>query len=106
MLAPSAARTAPVLRAVPAGGEAIPAIGLGSWMTFDVGPGEARHARGEVLRAFFEAGGRFVDSSPMYGESESLIGEEYARIGRPRGLFASTKVWTVGGLAGDRKSVV
>ena len=103
VLAPAAARAAPLVRAIPASGEAIPAIGLGTWITFDVGPGEARHGRGEVLRAFFEAGGRLVDSSPMYGESESLIGEEYARIGRPRGLFAATKVWTVGGLAGRRQ---
>jgi aryl-alcohol dehydrogenase-like predicted oxidoreductase len=84
-------------------GERLPAIGLGTWITFDVGPGEARRARGEVLRAFFEAGGRLVDSSPMYGESEALIGEEYARIGRPAGLFSATKVWIVGALAGRRQ---
>jgi len=89
-------------RAVPATGERIPAVGLGTWLTFDVGPGAARHARGEVLRAFLAGGGRMVDSSPMYGESESLIGEEYARIGRP-GMFSATKVWTVGELAGRRQ---
>lgn len=94
---------APLERTVPSSGERIPAIGLGTWITFDVAPGSERHARGEVLRAFFAAGGGLVDSSPMYGESESLIGEEYARIGRPAGLFAATKVWTVGGLAGRRQ---
>ena len=90
-------------RTIPASGETLPRVGLGTWITFDVGPGEARHARGEVLRAFFEHGGRLVDSSPMYGESESLIGEEYARIGHPAGLFSATKVWTVGALSGRRQ---
>jgi aryl-alcohol dehydrogenase-like predicted oxidoreductase len=97
------ARAARLERTIPASGERLPAIGLGTWITFDVGPGEERHARGEVLRAFFQAGGRMVDSSPMYGESESLVGEECARIGRPAGLFSATKVWTVGGLAGRRQ---
>jgi len=96
-------RAAAIERPVPATGERLPAVGLGTWITFDVGRGEARHARGEVLRAFLAGGGRMVDSSPMYGESESLIGEEYARIGRPPGMFAATKVWTVGGLAGKRQ---
>jgi aryl-alcohol dehydrogenase-like predicted oxidoreductase len=103
MLAALPARTAGMERLVPSTGERLPAVGLGTWITFDVGPGNARHARGEVLRAFFQAGGRLVDSSPMYGESESLIGEEYARIGKPAGLFSATKVWTVGGLAGRRQ---
>jgi aryl-alcohol dehydrogenase-like predicted oxidoreductase len=96
-------RAAALERAIPASGEKIAAVGLGTWITFDVGPGAERRARGEVLRAFFESGGRLVDSSPMYGEAESLIGEEYARIGRPAGLFSATKVWTVGALAGRRQ---
>ena len=94
---------APFERAIPASGERIPAVGLGTWITFDVAPGSERRARGEVLRAFFESGGRLVDSSPMYGEAEGLIGEEYARIGKPAGLFSATKVWTVGQLAGRRQ---
>jgi aryl-alcohol dehydrogenase-like predicted oxidoreductase len=96
-------RAAGLERAIPASGERLPAIGLGTWLTFDVGPGVERHARGEVLREFFQSGGRMVDSSPMYGDSEALIGEEYVRIGRPSGLFSATKVWTVGGLAGRRQ---
>ena len=97
------ARGSGLERAVPATGERIPTVGLGTWLTFDVGPGAERHARGNVLRAFLAGGGRLVDSSPMYGESESLIGEEYGRIGRPAGMFSATKVWTVGGLAGRRQ---
>ena len=94
---------APLARAIPSSGEALPPVGLGTWITFDVGRGPERQARGEVLRAFFEGGGRLVDSSPMYGEAESLVGEEYARIGKPSRLFSATKVWTVGGLSGRRQ---
>jgi aryl-alcohol dehydrogenase-like predicted oxidoreductase len=94
---------AAIARPVPSSGETLPVIGLGTWITFDVGAGEARSARGEILRAFLAAGGRLVDSSPMYGEAEETIGAEYARIGRPAGLFSATKVWTVGDLPGRRQ---
>jgi len=97
------ARSAALERPIPSSGERIPGVGLGTWITFDVGPGSERHARGEVLRAFFQEGGRLVDSSPMYGASEDMIGEELARIGRPAALFAASKVWTVGALAGRRQ---
>jgi diketogulonate reductase-like aldo/keto reductase len=96
------AQTAPTTRPIPSTGERLPAVGLGTWLTFDVGSGEG-NARGEVLRAFFAAGGRLVDSSPMYGASEEVIGAQYARIGKPAALFSATKVWTVGGLAGRRQ---
>jgi aryl-alcohol dehydrogenase-like predicted oxidoreductase len=94
---------APLERIVASTGVRLPAVGLGTWITFDVRREDERHARGEVLKAFFAAGGRLVDSSPMYGDSEGTIGEEYARIGRPAGLFSATKVWTVGALAGRRQ---
>jgi len=103
LLAAPALRAATEPRKIPASGEDLPRVGLGTWITFDVAPGAERHARGEVLRAFFETGGRLVDSSPMYGQAEALIGEEYARIGKPRALFSATKVWTVGGLSGRRQ---
>jgi diketogulonate reductase-like aldo/keto reductase len=103
LLGAAPVRSAALERAIPSSGERLPAVGLGTWITFDVGPGSERHARGEVLRAFFEAGGRLVDSSPMYGASEDMIGEELARIGRPATLFAASKVWTVGALAGRRQ---
>ncbi len=103
-LLPVAAAAEPATRPVPSSGERIPAVGLGTWLTFDVGADAAqRRVRGDVLRAFLERGGRLVDSSPMYGASEEVIGEQYARIGRPPGLFAATKVWTVGAAAGRRQ---
>jgi diketogulonate reductase-like aldo/keto reductase len=91
-------------RAVPASGERIPVVGLGTWITFDVGGAEspARHARGEILKAFLAAGGRLVDSSPMYGSSEAVIGAELARLASAA-LFSATKVWTLGELAGRRQ---
>jgi len=98
----SAAPEAALARAIPASGERLPAVGLGTWITFDVTDAPSRQARGEVLRAFFAAGGRLVDSSPMYGASEETIGTELAR-GAPAALFAASKVWTVGALAGRRQ---
>ncbi len=96
-LAQGAAHT----RAIPSTGERLPAVGLGTWITFDVGADAAARApRSQVLRAFFEAGGRLVDSSPMYGRSEEFIGAELPRAAP---VFAATKVWTVGGLAGRRQ---
>jgi len=91
-------------RAVAASGEKIPVVGLGTWITFDVGGADSpqRRARGAILQAFFASGGRLVDSSPMYGSSEEVIGAEFARSPAAP-LFAATKVWTVGGLAGRRQ---
>ena len=91
-------------RPVPVSGERIPVIGLGTWLTFDVGgsASPARRVRGEVLKAFFAAGGRLVDSSPMYGSSEEVLGAELSAQPQPQ-LFSATKVWTVGGLAGRRQ---
>jgi len=92
-----------LLRSVPSSGERLPAVGLGTWLTFDVTDAPGREARAAILRAFFESGGRLVDSSPMYGSSEETIGAALDRIGRPPALFAATKVWTVGGLTGRRQ---
>ena len=92
-------RAAPTLaRTIPSSAEALPAIGLGTWITFDVTDPRERAVRGEVLRAFFDAGGRLVDSSPMYGSSEETLGAAMPQNAKP--LFAATKVWTVGSLAG------
>ena len=92
------------MRKIPKTGEAIPAIGLGSWQTFDVGDAAGeRSAQREVLKLFADAGGRLVDSSPMYGESESVIGDLAAELGITRKLFLATKVWTSGREAGIRQ---
>lgn len=85
-------------RAIPSSGEKLPAIGMGTWITFDVGADRAARAvRAEVLRRFFAAGGKLVDSSPMYMSSEEVLGATMP-AGAP--LFAATKVWIIGSLAG------
>jgi diketogulonate reductase-like aldo/keto reductase len=74
--------------------EALPLVGLGSWITFNVGDDRvARDACTEVMRAFFAAGGRMIDSSPMYGSSQEVIGDGLAQLGMPATLFAADKVW-------------
>jgi diketogulonate reductase-like aldo/keto reductase len=100
----AAPRSAAIERPIPASGERIPVVGLGTWITFDVGAADspARRVRGDILRAFLAAGGRLVDSSPMYGTSEAVIGAELAR-GGSQAPFSATKVWTVGALPGRRQ---
>lgn len=91
----------PAARAIPSSGEAVPRVGLGSWITFNVGNDRvARDASAEVMRAFFLAGGRLIDSSPMYGSSQEVIGYGLKKFGRPANLFAADKVWIADGAAG------
>lgn len=101
-LAAAAQATGPILqRSIPSSGEAIPAIGLGTWITFNVGNDpRARAQCTDVVRAFFADGGRLIDSSPMYGSSQPVIGEALARLGLPRALFSAEKVWTGSGARG------
>ena len=74
---------------------------MGTWQTFDVGDDPAVKNRLEkVLQVFFENGGSLIDSSPMYGRSEAVVGELLARTGRQKEVFAATKVWTDGRSAG------
>lgn len=84
-------------RAIPSSGELLPLIGMGTWLTFDAGrSATARERLRPVLQTFFDRGGRLIDSSPMYGTSETVIGELLPRItGRPP-LFAASKVWIPG----------
>jgi len=91
------------LRTVPKTGEAIPAVGLGTWQVFDVATDAKEKAQAEeTLKAFVELGGRVIDSSPMYGSSESVTGELAAALGVGAKLFVATKVWTSGRQAGIR----
>jgi len=88
-------------RPIPSSGEALPLVGLGSWITFNVGDdAAARDSCAEVMRAFFEAGGRLIDSSPMYGSSQDVIGYGLHRLGPPPQLFAADKVWISSGSKG------
>jgi diketogulonate reductase-like aldo/keto reductase len=99
---PAAAAAEPLLaKPIPSTGEPIPAVGLGSWITFNVGDDPAaRDECAEVMRAFFAAGGTVIDSSPMYGSSQEVIGHGLARLGPPAGLFSADKVWIGSGARG------
>jgi diketogulonate reductase-like aldo/keto reductase len=84
-------------RTIPSSGESIPMIGLGTWQAFDVGPAPAeRQPLEEVLALFAKLGGRMVDSSPMYGRAEQVIGEIATKLDLQEALFLATKVWTTG----------
>src|ERR687895_509120 len=75
-----------------------PAVGLGTWITFNVGDDPVlRDDCAAVMAAFFAAGGRVIDSSPMYGSSQPVIGYGLNKLGRPSGLFSADKVWTSSG---------
>jgi diketogulonate reductase-like aldo/keto reductase len=87
----------PIRRAIPSSGESLPVIGMGTWQTFDVGEDPDIKAQlAEVMRVFFQNGGRLIDSSPMYGRSEAVVGELLATTGNQAAVFAATKVWTDG----------
>ncbi len=91
---PALAATA-LEKAIPSTGERLPVIGMGSWITFNVGNSNSlRTGRVQVLKTFFEAGGAIIDSSPMYGSSEEVIGTCLGRIAGRHPLFSATKVWT------------
>ncbi|HZI14990.1 MAG TPA: aldo/keto reductase [Myxococcus sp.] len=100
--APPAKPGAPMLtRPIPSTGEALPVIGLGTWQTFDVGgtPAE-RGPRAEVLRRFLDSGARLIDSSPMYGRAEAVVGDLLESLGETKKPFLATKVWTTGAQEG------
>lgn len=96
--AASGASHAALTRTIPSSGEAIPAMGLGTWITFNVGEDPVlRDECADVMAAFFEAGGRMIDSSPMYGSSQPVVGYGLEKLGRPQALFSAEKVWTSSG---------
>jgi diketogulonate reductase-like aldo/keto reductase len=88
-------------RPIPSSGEALPVVGLGTWQTFDIGADEAERAqRRRVLEVLLAAGGKVIDSSPMYGRSEAVVGDLLAAMGGHDRAFLATKVWTSGEQAG------
>jgi diketogulonate reductase-like aldo/keto reductase len=104
MLPPSrvhAQNRAPLTRPIPSTGEAIPVVGLGTWITFNVGADVvARDACAEVIRSFVDAGGTMIDSSPMYGSSQDVIGYGLRKHGLAGRVFSADKVWISAGTRG------
>jgi diketogulonate reductase-like aldo/keto reductase len=91
-------------RSIPKTSEQLPVVGLGTWQGFDVGKDPAARAeREEVLRLLFDAGASLIDSSPMYGSSEGVVGDLLAKMKARDKAFLATKVWTWGEEAGIRQ---
>jgi len=86
---------APYRKRIPSSGEAIPVIGMGTWITFNVpeDPGMLE-VRTQILDTFFRRGGGMIDSSPMYGRAEAVVGHGLRELDYPAGVFSATKVWT------------
>jgi diketogulonate reductase-like aldo/keto reductase len=94
---PALAQGGPLTRAVPSSGEQLPRVGLGTWITFNVGQDPPARAQcAQVVRAFLEAGGRLIDSSPMYGSSQGVGGDALRSLGAQQKVFSADKVWTSG----------
>ncbi len=92
-----------IRRTIPSAGEQIPIIGMGSWLTFDVGRSvQRREQMKQVLKTFWDNGGRVVDSSPMYSSSERVIGELARELDLDQ-LWVATKVWTNGQQSGIKQ---
>jgi diketogulonate reductase-like aldo/keto reductase len=99
---PAAAADALLMRRIPSTGDSLPAIGLGSWITFNVGADRTlRRECAAVVKAFLDGGGRIIDSSPMYGSSQPVIGEALGAVGDgAKRVYAADKVWTGDGAQG------
>ena len=92
---PALAQAKPLTRSLASTGEKLPLVGLGSWITFNVGNNQKLlDSSSDVMAAFFESGGRMIDSSPMYGSSQATIGYGLKKLGMPETLFSADKVWT------------
>jgi diketogulonate reductase-like aldo/keto reductase len=98
---PAFAATQTIVRKIPSTGEALPVVGLGTWQAFDAGGDTA--ALRDVIKTFSAMGGRVVDSSPMYGAAEAVVGDLVEQLGLREKLFFATKVWTSGRAEGIRQ---
>ena len=100
-LIPFQAQTKMNTRLIPSTNEKIPIVGLGTWRTFDVGESEEeRTPLKEVLKILVEHGGSVIDSSPMYGRSEKVVGDLTTELGLKNKIFEADKVWISGEEAG------
>jgi diketogulonate reductase-like aldo/keto reductase len=105
LLAPGAVHAQPaggiITRKIPRTGETLPAIGLGTYLTFDVLPGAPRENIREVVKRFWEGGGRVFDTSPLYGTGEISVGDFAAAMGITDQMFVCNKIWSTGEFLAD-----
>lgn len=100
--APGATPPADVItRRIPSTGEAIPAIGLGTFLTFDVIPGQPREPLRQVMQTYWDGGARLVDTSPLYGTGEITVGDFATALGIGEQLFIANKIWSTGDYLAD-----
>jgi len=93
-----------IKRSIPRSGEQLPVLGLGTYIVLDVPPGASELPElKEVLKTFTAGGARLIDSSPMYGRAEAVVGELVAAANLRESVFLATKVWTSGRDAGVRQ---
>ncbi len=98
------AQVAPLTKKIPSSGEVLPIVGLGSWITFNVGDDPvARDSSAKVMQAFFDGGGRMIDSSPMYGSAQEVIGYCLRKTDNAVRVFATDKVWVANGDEGPEQ---
>lgn len=90
-----------ILKTIPRTNEKVPAVGLGTHMTFDIKPGKPRENLREVMKIFYDAGGRVIDTSPLYGMAEVSIGDFATALGITQNLFIANKLWVTGEWLGD-----
>ena len=90
-----------IMRKIPRSGELIPAIGLGTYLTFDVLPGKPRDNIREVVKRFWDGGGRVIDTSPLYGTGEISVGDFATSLGITDKMFITNKIWSTGEFLAD-----
>lgn len=99
---PAVAKTADItMKTIPRTGEKVPPIGLGTHMAFDVKPGKPREHLRDVMKIFYDGGGRIIDTSPLYGTAEVNIGDYATALDITRELFIADKIWVTGEWLGD-----
>lgn len=100
---PNSQQSSPLItKEIPRTKERIPAIGLGTFMAFDVKSDRPRDNLQQVMRRFWDAGGRTIDVSPLYGLSEANVGEIAQKLGITKDMFVANKIWATGKYLGDR----
>jgi diketogulonate reductase-like aldo/keto reductase len=90
-----------VTRLIPKTGERVPALGLGTFMTFDLASGQKRDNQRDVLRIYWQAGGRVIDTSPVYGNAEVIMGDLAYALAIADQAFWANKIWSTGDFLGD-----